>query len=141
LIIRLTAVDGARDFETSGLRARAAKAPQLATTHLFRATSGSEEVALVVLDIHPNARCYILYEVFLCSPHRNRGVGTRVLAAIEDFVSTSGCSCLEVWPRSLDVRNRSDTQLVAWYRRHGYVSAQAGSERLVKTLIPRQTSP
>ena len=137
MVIRLVAVDSAQDFETPGLRARAAKAPHLATTHLFRALVGTDEVALVVLDIHPGARCYILYEVFLCSPRRNRGVGSKVLAAVENFVSASGHSCLEVWPRSLDLRSRSDVQLVRWYRRHGYVSAQAGSERLIKTLIPR----
>ena len=118
------------------LRARAAKAPQQDTTHLFRAMAASDEVALVVLDIHPGSRCYILYEVFLCSPRRNRGIGSKVLAAVEDFVSASGHSCLEVWPGSLDLRSRSDAQLVRWYRRHGYVTAQAGSERLVKTLIP-----
>jgi GNAT superfamily N-acetyltransferase len=106
----------------------------MSTTHLFRAMSEGVEVALVVLDIHQAAACSILYELFLCSDRRNRGVGTKVLAAVEGYVKASGQSCLEVWPRSLDRSNRSDAQLVRWYTRHGYVSTGPGSERLRKAL-------
>ena len=104
------------------------------TTHLFRAVADGVEVALVVLDIHEGAECFILYELFLCSVTRNRGIGTKVLAAVENYVVSSGRSCLEVWPRSLDQSNRTDAQLRRWYLRHGYVSAWTGSERLKKTL-------
>jgi GNAT superfamily N-acetyltransferase len=103
--------------------------------HLYRAMSDGVEVALVVLDIHDEAECVILYELYLCAPARNRGVGTRVLAAVERLVTASGRGCVEVWPRSLDRGNRSDTQLDRWYRRHGYVSAPSGSPRLKKTLV------
>ena len=122
------------DFETAGLRSRAAKAPRLNTIRLIRAMADGVETALVVLDIHHESNCVILYELFLCSPLRNRGVGTKVLAAVEKYAVASGRTCLEVWPRSLDRGNRSDAQLVGWYRRHGYVPAWAGSERLKKTL-------
>ena len=122
------------DFAAGALRSRAAKAPHMSTTHLFRAVSDGVEVALVVLDIHEGAACAILYEIFLCSDRRNRGVGTKVLTAVEEHVKASGQSCLEVWPRSLDRANRSDAQLGQWYRRHGYVTTSAGSERLRKTL-------
>lgn len=124
------------DFDAAVLRSRAAKAPHMGTTRLFRAMVGGSEVALVVLDIHQGSDSIILYELFLCSAQRNRGVGTKVLAAVEDYVRASGRECLEVWPRSLDRRDRSDAQLDGWYRRHGFVSAHAGSHRLRKTLAP-----
>jgi len=92
------------------------------------------EVALVILDIHDGCRCIILYELFLCSSWRNRGIGTKVLAAVETYAMASGWACLELWPRSLVPSNRSAKQLIGWYRRHGYVSAEAGSERLRKTF-------
>lgn len=134
MAIRLVPAATEDEFEAPALRSRASKAPRLSTTHLFRAMSEGVEVALVVLDIHPAAACAILYELFLASDRRNRGIGNRVLAAVEAHVRASGLFCLEVWPRSLDLRNRSDAQLARWYRRHGYVLAQAGSERLRKAL-------
>lgn len=91
-------------------------------------------MALVVLDIHEEADSVILYELFVCSGQRNQGTGTGVLEAIEAYARVAGRACIEVWPRSLDRGSRSDAQLVRWYRRHGYVPAQAGSERLRKTL-------
>jgi GNAT superfamily N-acetyltransferase len=132
--IRLVPAATEDDFDTAGLRSRAAKAPQIGTTHLFRAMSESAEVALVVLDVHEGAACAILYELFLCSDRRNRGIGTKVLAAVEAHVKGSGQSCVEVWPRSLDRANRSDAQLVKWYKRHGYASTGVRSERLRKDL-------
>jgi GNAT superfamily N-acetyltransferase len=116
------------------LRSRAAKAPRLDTIHLFRAMADGVEMALVVLDIHKESDSIILYEVFVCSGERNRGVGTEVLDAIETYARRAGRSCIDVWPRSLDRRDRSDAQLARWYRRHGFVSARAGSERLRKSL-------
>ena len=123
------------EFETAGLRSRAEKAPRMGTTHLFRVMSEGAEAALVVLDIHEEAECIILYEIYLCSDRRNRGLGNKVLSAVEMYVTASGRACLEVWPRSLDRSNRSDAQLVRWYRRHGYRPTGAGSERLRKMLI------
>ena len=123
-------------FDSVGLRSRAAKAPRIGTAHLFRAMADGAEVGLVVLDLHEGSRCAILYELFLCSPRRNRGIGTKVLAAVERHVMASGWACLEVWPRSLDRSNRSDAQLIGWYGRHGYAPAEAGSERLRKSLLP-----
>jgi GNAT superfamily N-acetyltransferase len=102
--------------------------------HLFRAMSVGVEVALVVLDVHEDSECVILYELYLCAPERNRGLGTQVLAAVEKYATASGRGCMEVWPRSLDRSNRSDGQLDQWYRRHGYVSAKSGSPRLTKSL-------
>lgn len=132
--IRLVPVRTEDEFDAPALRSRAAKAPHMSTTQLFRAESDGVEAALVVLDVHEGADCAILYELFLCSDRRNRGVGNKVLAAVEQHVKTSGRSCLEVWPRSLDRSNRTDAQLVRWYKRHGYVSTGVGSERLRKTL-------
>ena len=106
------------------------------TTHLFRAMDDEVEVALVVLDNHEGADCSILYELFLASARRNRGLGTKVLAAVEAHVKASGRTCLEVWPRSLDRSSRSDIQLVRWYKRHGYVPTAPGSERLRKVFVP-----
>src|SRR5688572_7669075 len=128
--IRLVPAANEDAFEAPALRSRASKAPRQRTTHLFRAMSDGVELALVVLDIHDGSDCVILYEIFLSSDRRNRGVGTRVLCALEEHVKATGKSCLEVWPRSLDRSNRSDAQLVRWYRSHGYVLARAGSERL-----------
>jgi GNAT superfamily N-acetyltransferase len=134
LIITLVPALDRDDFATAILRSRAGKAPRLGTIHLIRAMADGVEVALVVLDIHDQVDCIILYELFLTSTLRNRGVGTKVLAAVEDYAVTSGRTCVEVWPRSLDRGSRSDAQLVRWYRRHGYISAHEGSERLKKTL-------
>jgi GNAT superfamily N-acetyltransferase len=133
-LIRLMPAANEEEFVSPALRSRAAKAPRLRTTHLFRAMSEEVEVALVVLDNHEGADCSILYELFLSSARRNRGLGTKILAAVEEHVKASGRSCLEVWPRSLDRSNRSDVQLVRWYKRHGYVPTSSGSERLRKIL-------
>jgi GNAT superfamily N-acetyltransferase len=132
--IRLIPAANEEEFVAPALRSRAGKAPRIRTTHLFRALSDDVEVALVVLDNHEGAACSILYELFLASDRRNLGIGTQVLAAVEEHVRASGRSCVEVWPRSLDRSNRSDVQLVRWYKRHGYVPATPGAERLRKVL-------
>ena len=136
MTITLVPAPTADAFDSPGLRSRAAKAPRIGTARLLRAMVDGVEMGLVVLDLHEGARCAILYELFLCPPRRNRGIGTKVLAAAERHVLASGWTCLEVWPRSLDRSNRSDAQLIGWYGRHGYVPAEAGSERLRKTLSP-----
>ncbi|MSR35685.1 MAG: N-acetyltransferase [Gemmatimonadetes bacterium] len=136
MTITLVPAHSADEFVAPVLRSRAWKAPRLSTVHLLRAMAGGTEEALVVLDIHSGSDCVILYEIFLCSERRNRGIGTKVLSAIEAYAKASGVGCVEVWPRSLDSRDRSDAQLERWYRGHGYVSAQAGSERLRKVLPP-----
>ncbi|HSW30362.1 MAG TPA: GNAT family N-acetyltransferase [Longimicrobiales bacterium] len=136
MTITLEPAQTADAFDTVVLRSRAAKAPRIGTAHLFRVLADGAEVGLVVLDLHEGTRCAILYELFLSSPRRNRGIGTKVLATVERHVMGSGWTCLEVWPRSLDRGNRSDAQLIGWYGRHGYAPADAGSERLRKTLAP-----
>jgi GNAT superfamily N-acetyltransferase len=136
LIIRLLPVLSAEEFDTPVLKSRADKAPHMSTTHLFRAMASGVEVALVVLDIQEGAACVILYEIFLSSARRDQGVGTEVLAAVEGWAAASGWGCMEVWPRSLDLGSRSDVNLADWYGRHGYVSAQTGSERLKKVFPP-----
>jgi GNAT superfamily N-acetyltransferase len=136
LVITLEPAHSADEFAAPVLRSRAGKAPHLSTVHLLRAMADGAEAALVVLDIHPGSECVILYEIFLCAGRRNRGIGTKVLSAVEAYAEASGVGCMEVWPRSLDARDRSDAQLDRWYRRHGYVPAQAGSERLRKVLTP-----
>src|SRR5207247_1200633 len=100
LTITLAPALTADDFTAAVLRSRVAKAPRMSTIHLFRAMAGEVELALVVLDIHEASDSVILYELFLCSERRNRGVGTKVLAAIEEYAKGSGRACLEVWPRS-----------------------------------------
>ena len=132
--IRLVPAANEEEFVAPALRSRAGKAPRIRTTRLFRAKSDGVEVALVVLDNHEGADCSILYEIFLAVDRRNRGVGTKVLAAVEQHVRASGRSCLDVWPRSLDRSNRSDAQLVRWYKRHGYAPTSPGTERLRKVL-------
>jgi len=136
LIITLVPALTADALDSVALRSRAEKAPRIGTAHLFRAMADGAEVGLVVLDIYERACCAILYELFLCSPRRNGGIGNKVLAAVERHVMASGWTCLEVWPRTLDRSNRSDAQLIGWYGRHGYVPAEAGSERLRKRLGP-----
>jgi GNAT superfamily N-acetyltransferase len=136
LVITLVPVRSGDDFDDVVLRSRAGKAPRLDTIHLLRANADGVETGLVLLDIHPRSESVILYEIFLRSALRNRGVGTRVLAAVEEHALGLGRAYVEVWPRSVDRASRSDAQLVRWYRRHGYVSAQAGSGRLKKSLRP-----
>src|SRR5207244_2520787 len=79
LSIELALVHSGDDFEDAVLRSRAGKAPQLATICLLRASVDGVEAALVLLDIHPQSEAVILYELFLCSALRGRGIGTRLL--------------------------------------------------------------
>ena len=136
MTITLLPVRGIDDLDDAVLRSRAVKAPGLATIRLLRAMADGVEAALVVLDVHPDSDSVILYEIFLSASLRNRGIGTKILAAVESHAMGLGRTLLEVWPRSVDRASRSDAQLRRWYRSHGYVSAQAGSERLKKVLRP-----
>jgi GNAT superfamily N-acetyltransferase len=132
--ISLMAARAPDDFTTPTLRSRAAKTPRQATLKLLRALADEAEVGMVALDVHDGAPCIILYEIFLCVEVRSRGLGTKLLAALEDHCLASGRTCIEVWPRSVDGRSRTDAQLAKWYGRHGYVAVRSGSERLKKTL-------
>jgi GNAT superfamily N-acetyltransferase len=136
MIISLEPVRGERDFQDPVLRSRASKAPALDTIRRLKVNADGVETALVLLDVHPDHDSVILYEIFLLAGQRNVGIGTKILAAVEGYVLNLGRACLEVWPRSVDRASRSDAQLVKWYRRHGYRSAEAGSQRLKKALRP-----
>jgi GNAT superfamily N-acetyltransferase len=134
--ISLEPVRSERDFENPVLRSRASKAPHLDTIQHLKVTADGVESALVLLDVHPGHESVILYEIFLLAGQRNHGVGTKILAAVEGYVLGLGRAYLEVWPRSVDRASRSDAQLVRWYRRHGYLSVEGGSQRLKKSLRP-----
>ncbi|MGY2804113.1 GNAT family N-acetyltransferase [Bradyrhizobium sp. USDA 4506] len=78
------------------------------------------EVAFLALDQIPGVDYLVLYEIFVGSEHRRRGIGSCLLREVEGLAAGLGYEKITLSPSPLE-RGYPKEQLVAWYKRYGYI--------------------
>ena len=87
---------------------------------MFRDDEGSE-CAFLSFDIWPERDFLVLYELWVASADRQRGLGTAMLEEASKIARDSGHVRLLARPTPLDNQS-SRSDLEAWYRCRGFVS-------------------
>lgn len=88
-------------------------------TKQFLALQGDEEVGFVSLDFLPEIGTLALYELFVPKAHRRSGIGTALVAIVEQMAREQGFERVTLTPHAFE-RDWSLPALKAWYRRLGY---------------------
>lgn len=109
-------IDEIRD---SQIRARDAASSKNAFTRHYLATEGGTEVGFLSIDVIPVVKHFVIYEIFVPSTLRRRGVGTKLLHAAEKMASGLGCQLTLLVPKTLD-QEFDHQALEDWYSRQGY---------------------
>jgi GNAT superfamily N-acetyltransferase len=118
--ISLEEISTSLDCEDQELRDRDRSCSRKSrVTTYYRALCDKDELAFVALDRNPDLDALVIYEIYVASHNRNKGKGTRVLAAIEDLARREGFMRTFLLPHPLD-GNFPVMRLMAWYERHGY---------------------
>src|SRR5687768_10976800 len=90
------------DLESAELAERVRNAPGGEISELYLAADAGRQAAFVVLDWWPSDDSPILYELYVPSELRRRGIGTKVLRDVEALVKRRGRSSLRVTPKPID---------------------------------------
>ncbi len=107
------------DFEFPELRQRSQESSKSENTIHYRVTKDGQEVAFISLDRWPTPNYMVLYEIYVAKKMRRQGIGTAVLAEVENAAIKEGISKMLVCPRPLD-QEISQQGLVEWYAHLGY---------------------
>jgi GNAT superfamily N-acetyltransferase len=117
--IEIKPIASPRDISITELQERAEGA-LCAVARQFVATLNGREVGFLSFDDRPAFNAGVIYEIFVLAAFRRQGVATALLEFGERLARTTGYRRAKLFPRSLD-DEMSDTQLVQWYERRGYV--------------------
>jgi len=116
------------------IRERARIGGKAQCTRQYAAHENGQEIGLLVLVLCPDREFAFLYEIFVLKQFRDRGIGSRLLAAAEMFVKKKGYQRMYVDAIPLE-HDYSEKDLVAWYAKYGYEPRGHRPNELAKELI------
>lgn len=102
------------------IRNRDATSSRCGYTRHFLATEFGSEVGLVSIDILPEKEQFVIYELFVPTALRRRGIGARLLAAAEMMARDLGYKSTLLVPKTLD-KAFAQQALEEWYVGKGYM--------------------
>ena len=83
--------------------------------------SDKEDLGELLVKIIPEQNALFIEEVFVKRNHRGKGLGKRLVAFAEEIGCRKGLSNIHLSPYSIDPYWISNTDLVNWYKKQGYV--------------------
>jgi len=107
------------EIRDSQIRTRDTASSKNVFTRHYLATEGGSEVGFLSIDIIPNVKHFVIYEIFVPSTLRRRGVGTQLLEAAEKMADGLGYQSTLLVPKTLD-QEFGQRALEDWYSRQGY---------------------
>ncbi|GFM73725.1 hypothetical protein PSCICL_47170 [Pseudomonas cichorii] len=102
-------------------------------TRDFIALSGDTEAGLLVYEDWGKPEGFI-FEIFVLSDFRNRGVGSWILSQADNIAAKLGHIKIRLDARSLDWDERTHEELACWYERNGYIRVNTNVGTLEKKL-------
>lgn len=90
---------------------------------LFRVSTDDQECGLVLFDTEEDDDSLWIEELWIPSDLRGRGLGSAILAQVDEVATSLGRSKLAVWAEPLDDGNDDQdakARLVDWYIRNGF---------------------
>jgi GNAT superfamily N-acetyltransferase len=101
------------------IRNRDARSSRNNYTRHFLATESGSEVGLLSIDINQKEERLVIYEIFVPTALRRRGIGTRLLAAAEKLALDLGYNSTLLVPKTLD-KAFPQKSIEEWYASEGY---------------------
>ncbi len=119
--IQLIKIEAEDCFESPELRTRARESSKSPKTIHYRVLVDDVEAAFVSLDRWPEPEVsqMVVYEIFVPRDMRRKGIGSVVLAEVENVAILEGFHKMHLRPYSLD-RETEQTKLNNWYLQKGY---------------------
>lgn len=102
-------------------------------THDFIAMSSDAEAGLLIYEDWGTPEGFI-YEIFVVSDFRKRGIGNWILSQAEIIAAELGKTKIRLDARTLDPDHMSNNDLATWYQSKGYVWINSKVGMLEKAL-------
>lgn len=102
-------------------------------THDFIALSDDAEAGLLIYEDWGTPEGFI-FEIFVVSDFRKRGIGNWILSQAEVIAAELGNTKIRLDARTLDPDHMSHNDLAAWYQSKGYVSINSEIGTMEKVL-------
>jgi GNAT superfamily N-acetyltransferase len=138
--VRIIEVSDASTVLNESLRERVLHSSKGHYTKHYIVYAEASEVAFLSVDPRPDLNLLVIYEIFVASENRQKGIGTRVLFAAENLALDIGFPAVRLYPQSLEFpvgeeRDRATARLIQWYERHGYRATEdSGFSEWQKTI-------
>ena len=95
---------------------------------------GHDELGYLAVDVDPENKFFVVYELWVPLAGRRRGIGSFLLRAAEDIGRSLGYGEVLIRPKTMS-KEFSQAELEAWYLRNGYSDlANAAGKAFVKLL-------
>lgn len=132
-MIRLVELGADQRCCDAELQARMLQSPKAPHTHQYVAAEGGSEIAFVALDQIPDVDYLVLYELFVRKACRRKGIGSRLLRKVECVAKKLGYEKITLSPWPLE-KGYPEKQLIAWYKKHGYIERSDYPAELEKNI-------
>ncbi|WP_164637117.1 GNAT family N-acetyltransferase [Rhodopseudomonas sp. BR0G17] len=119
----------------AGLRSRISQTAKAPHTRIYVVMEDGLEVAFLALDQIPYVDYLVLYEIFVRTDCRGKGLGSRLLGEVESLAKALGYEKITLSPRPLE-QGHSEEELIAWYKIHGYAERPNCPTELEKSIDP-----
>jgi len=117
------------------IRERAVRA-KAKLSRQFVARVDGREAGYLSFDDRSDIGTGVIYEVFVLPRFRQQGIGSRLLAFVEELAAGLQCARLRLSAIPFD-RSVTQNWLDTWYRRRGFLPASDGSHELEKDISAR----
>lgn len=100
----------------------------------FVAVDQGVEMGMLSYEDRSDAALAFVYEIFVLTQFRKKGVATMLLSHAEAFAIRQQCQVVRLEPRPLD-EAPDLSQLESWYARAGYLRSAEYPELMEKSLL------
>lgn len=114
------------DVVNSELRHRCSISSKSQNTKHFVFKESGLEAAFISLDFIQGIDSLVLYELFVPSDLRNKGIAKKLLKELAVFAVENGYSKISVNPSPLDTEYTRQ-ELIQWYLRNGFIAKSNGT--------------
>jgi ribosomal protein S18 acetylase RimI-like enzyme len=130
--IGVVAISSPSHLASSILRGRAERAAR-PNARQFAARIDDKEAGYLSFEDRPDLALGVIYEVFVLSEFRSRGIGSALIRFGEDLARQAGYRRVRLYPRPTDDDVYED-RLVAGYARRGYRHCPSSGGEMEKVL-------
>ena len=131
-MLKLKTISAPQEINSAALQERYNKGSS-PKTHDFIAMSDDAEAGLLIYEDWGHLEGFI-YEIFVLSNFRKRGIGNWILSRAEDIAAGFGHTKIRLDARTLDQHQMSHNDLATWYQSKGYFWLNSEIGRLEKAL-------
>jgi len=126
-------VTNPEDLVNEEIRSRAISSSKAKNTKHYVAKENGCEIGFVAIDANPKVEYLVLYEVYVLRNLRKRGYGSTLLAEVEGMAKNLKYRKVTVNPEPFE-QDYPKSQLIEWYKRHGYCEMASDTGELEKAV-------